>query len=235
MPMNPAHAIDAPPLHSGDRLSRAEFARRYAAHPEIKRAELIAGVVYVASPVRFTQHGKPHSDIVTWPGLYRAATPGVTGADNTTVLLDFETEVQPDALLRLEPEQGGRSRVTADDYIDGPPELLVEVAASSAAYDLHDKRQVYARNGVQEYLVLQIYEQRVDWFILREGVYTSLAPDADGILRSAIFPGLWFDPAAFWWDDLAALLGVVQRGIATPEHAAFVARLRGARLPDEDV
>ncbi len=188
----------------------------------------------MASPVRFTQHGKPHSDIVTWPGLYRAATPGVTGADNTTVLLDFETEVQPDALLRLEPEQGGRSRVTADDYIDGPPELLVEVAASSAAYDLHDKRQVYARNGVQEYLVLQIYEQRVDRFILREGVYTSLAPDADGILRSAIFPGLWFDPAAFWRDDLAVLLGVVQRGIATPEHTAFVARLRGACRPDKE-
>jgi Uma2 family endonuclease len=124
--------------------------------------------------------------------------------------------------------------VTADDYIDGPPELLVEVAASSAAYDLHDKRQIYARNGVQEYLALQIYEQRVDWFILREGVYTALAPDAAGILRSAIFPGLWFDPSAFWRDDLAALLAAVQRGIATPEHAAFVARLRNARLPDAE-
>jgi len=94
---------------------------------------------------------------------------------------------------------------------------------------------VYARNGVQAYLVLQIYAQRVDWFILREDVYTSLAPDAAGILRSEIFPGLWFDPAAFWRDDLAALPAVVQRGIAPAAHAAFVVRLRGTRLPDEDV
>lgn len=224
LPTSAVRTSDIPPLHSGDRLSRAEFERRYTADPDVKQAELIEGVVYVASPVRFAQHGRPHSDIITWLGVYRAATPGVTGADNATVRLDFENDVQPDALLRLEPQHGGRSRVTEDDYIEGSPELLVEVAASSAAYDLHDKRRAYARNGVQEYLVVQIYEQRVDWFVLREGVYVPLAATADGILCSNLFPGLWFDPAAFWRGDLAALLATVQRGTATPEHAAFVAR-----------
>src|SRR5262249_31752394 len=99
----PTQPGEVPPLNSGDRLSRAEFERRYHAHPEIKRAELVEGVVYVASPVRYSQHGEPHSDIITWLGTYRAATPGVRGGDNTTMRLDFENEIQPDGLLRLEP------------------------------------------------------------------------------------------------------------------------------------
>jgi len=219
---------ERPPLHSGDRLTRAEFARRYALHPEIKKAELIDGVVYVASPTRHRQHGKPHSLLVGWIIAYAAATPGVDFSDNATVLLDLENEHQPDALLRLEPIHGGRSRVTRDDYIEGPPDLIVEVAASSAAYDLHDKKRVYARSGVQEYLVAQAYERRVDWWELREGVFTSLPLEADGTLRSRVFPGLWLDPTALWAGDAAALLATLQRGLADPAHSAFVERLRGA-------
>src|SRR5687767_3807380 len=62
-----------PPLNSGDHLSRAEFERRYQAHPEIKKAELIEGVVYLPSPVRHDQHGHPHFNIITWLGLYCAS------------------------------------------------------------------------------------------------------------------------------------------------------------------
>lgn len=177
-------------------------------------------------PIRFEQHAEPHSWIITWLGLYIAATPGVRIDDNTTVRLDFENEVQPDALLRLEPTLGGQSHISDDDYIEGPPELLVEIAASSAAYDMHAKRRVYARSGVQEYLVMQIYERRIDWFILREGVYETLAPGTDGLFRSERFPGLWLQPASFWSGDLAALLAVLQQGLAVPEHAEFVTRLQ---------
>jgi Uma2 family endonuclease len=215
-----------PPFEFGDRLSRAEFHRRYEAHPEIKKAELIEGVVHMPSPVHNQRHSRPHSDIVTWLGVYRAATPGVQGGDNGTVLLDFENEVQPDAFLRLETALGGRSRVTADDYIEGPPELIVEIAASSVAYDLHIKRRVYQRSGVQEYLALQMYEQREDWFALRDGVYEALTPNEAGVLRSEVFPGLWFKPSAIWSGDLPALLAMLQEGLASPEHAAFVARLQ---------
>ncbi len=222
----PVPSLETPPLHAGDRLSRAEFERRYQAHPEIKKAELIEGVVYMPTPVRFEQHGRPHSDMITWLGVYRAATPGVLVGDNATVRLDFENEVQPDALLRLEPKVGGRSHVTEDDYLEGPPELVVEIATSSAAYDLHDKRRVYARSGVLEYLVVQMYEQRLDWFILREGVYETLTPDANGVLRSEAFPGLWLQPSALWAGDLAAMLAVLREGLASPEHAAFQARLQ---------
>lgn len=215
-----------PPLHAGDRLSRAEFERRYQAHPEIKKAELVEGVVYTPTPIRFEQHGRPHSDMITWLGVYRADTPGMLVGDNVTVRLDFENEVQPDALLRLEPGVGGRSHVTEDDYLEGSPELVVEIATSSAAYDLHDKRRVYARNGVLEYLVVQMYEQRLDWFVLREGVYETLTPDADGVLHSETFPGLWLQPSALWSGDLAAMLAALHEGLGSPEHAAFRTRLR---------
>ncbi|MFQ3631214.1 Uma2 family endonuclease [Roseiflexus sp.] len=215
-----------PPLQSGDRLTRAEFARRYRLHPELKKAELIDGVVYVASPVRHRQHGRPHSLLVGWIVAYAAKTPGVDFSDNATVLLDFENEHQPDALLRLEPHHGGRSRISGDDYIEGPPDLIVEIVASSAAYDLHDKKRVYARSGVREYLVAQAYEQRVDWWELCEGVLVPLPPEADGTLRSRIFPGLWLNPAALWAGDAATLLATLQQGLADPTHAAFVERLR---------
>ncbi len=223
----PVPSLVHPPLNAGDRLSRTEFERRYQAHPEIKKAELIEGVVYMPTPVRFEQHGRPHFNIITWLGVYCAGTPGIsTGGDNATIRLDFENEVQPDALLRLEPGQGGRSHVTEDDYLQGPPELIVEIAASSAAYDLHVKRRVYARNGVQEYLAVQMYEQQVDWFVLREGVYETLTPDTDDVLRSEVFPGLWLQPAALWSGDLAGMLEVLQEGLTSPEHADFLTRLQ---------
>jgi len=225
-----AAPVKPPPLNSGDRLSRAEFERRYQAHPEISKAELIEGVVYVSSPTR-AQHGDLHFDMIGWLGVYCAATPGLIGSDNATVRLDLENEPQPDVSLRLQPELGGRVRITEDDYLEGPPEFIVEVAASSASYDLHDKRRVYARNGVPEYLVAQTHEKRVDWFVLREGGYASLKPDEKGILRSEIFPGLWLQPAALWSGDLAALLAVLQEGLASPEHTAFVEQLK-ARLQE---
>jgi Uma2 family endonuclease len=222
----PAAVAEPPPLNPGDFLSRAEFERRYEAHPEIKIAELIEGVVYMPSPVRVEQQGSPPVNFFTRLGVYRAATPELEGGDNATTRLDFENEVQPDILLRLEPAVGGRSHVSDDDYLEGPPELVVEIAASSAAYDLHAKRRVYARSGVLEYLAIQMYERRIDWFILREGVYEALPVDENGILQSEIFPGLWLSTPAFWAGDLAAILSVLQEGLASPEHALFVSVLQ---------
>ena len=213
------------PLNSGDRLSRVEFERRYAAHPEIKKAELIEGVVYVSSPVRYQQHADPHFGIIGWLVAYCAATPGVKGGDNATLHLDFENEVQPDALLRLEPEVGGKSFVSDDDYLEGIPELIIEISASSASYDLHDKRRAYARNGVPEYLVLQTYEQRIDWFVLQEGVYETIEANESSLLCSQIFPGLWLKPTALWSGDIATMLAVLQEGLASPEHTTFVKKL----------
>lgn len=223
-----ALAINILPLTSGDRLTRREFERRYEAMPENFKAELIEGVVYVASPVRYASHGAPHIQLATWLGVYCAATPGVSMADNATVRIDPFNEVQPDAFLRLEPEAGGRSHITPDDYIEGSPELIVEIAASSAAYDLREKKTIYQRNGVREYLIWQIYEQHLDWFYLHQDEYELLLPDADSITRSHVFPGLHLDTTALLAGDLARVLSVLQAGIATDAHVAFRDRIRPA-------
>ncbi|MEQ9369485.1 MAG: Uma2 family endonuclease [Coleofasciculus chthonoplastes F3-SA18-01] len=223
--MSISPTVSPPPLENGDRLTRIEFERRYQEMPENKKAELIEGVVYVASPVRANRHGRPHAKIITWLGTYGVATPGVDVQDNTTVRLDADNEPQPDALLRIEPEVGGNSRISEDDYIEGAPELIVEVAASSASYDLNDKLNAYRRNGVQEYIVWQSYENRIDWFCLEEGRYVSLEPDEAGIIKSRIFPGLWLAVNALREGNLAEVLAVLQQGIQTAEHQAFVQRL----------
>jgi Uma2 family endonuclease len=214
-----------PLLERGDRLTRAEFERRYDAMPNLKKAELIEGVVYMPSPVRLDRHGNPHAHLVGWLFVYESATPGVRSADNTTVRLDETNEPQPDALLMIDPRRGGQARISTEDYVETAPELVAEVSASSASYDLHTKLGAYLRNGVREYIVWRVLDGEVDWFILRGGQYERLAPGADGILRSEIFPGLWLDATALVNDDLARVLAVIQQGVASPEHADFVTRL----------
>jgi Uma2 family endonuclease len=214
------------PLENGDRLTRDEFERRYAAMPHIKKAELIEGVVYVASPVRIKRHANPHGKIITWLGVYEAATPGVMLGDNPTVRLDLDNEPQPDALLRLERACGGQSRISEDDYIEGAPELIVEIAASSASYDLHDKLRAYRRNGVQEYLVWLVQERQFRWYVLQEGDYRPQAPQASGLLSSQVFPGLQLAVEALLSGEMQQVLTVLQRGIDSEAHQAFVSQLK---------
>ena len=210
------------PLENGDRLTRTEFERRYQAMPEPQKAELIEGRVYMASPVRII-HGQPHACIMTWLGVYHAATPGTQFADNTTVRLDTDNEPQPDALLRIE---GGQSQIDVDDYIRGAPELIVEIAASTASYDLQEKLQVYRRNGVQEYLVWQVSDRIFDWFRLREGEYIKLQPDENKFIKSEVFPGLWLPLDSLLNYDLAGVLKIVQQGLDTIEHQDFVEKIK---------
>jgi Uma2 family endonuclease len=222
---SPPSKLDVPPLENGDRLTRPDFEQRYTAMPQDQKAELIEGSVYMASPVRTSHHARPHAQVLAWLTAYWVATPGTDLGIEPTVRLDADNEPQPDALLRLEPTNGGRSRITADDYIEGAPELIVEIAASSAAYDLYEKKNAYRRNGVKEYLVWRVYDRAVDWFLWEAGAYVDLNADADGISRSRIFPGLWLDRAALLASDMPQVLARLQRGIASPEHQAFVAQL----------
>jgi Uma2 family endonuclease len=228
-PVDPGGArTSVPPLENGDRLTRAEFERRYEAMPDLKKAELIEGEVYVGSPVRHRQHGKPHSQLNGWLSVYMSGTPGVEAGDNGSIRLDLDNVPQPDAYLMIEPERGGQARISEDDYIEGAPELVAEIAASSVSYDLGRKLHAYRRNGVKEYIVWRVQDREVDWFVLREGRYEPLTPGADGVLRSEAFPGLWLDPAALLRGDLASVLATVREGLNSPEHAAFVAGLRRA-------
>jgi Uma2 family endonuclease len=224
----PLRSTNLPHLESGDRLTRAEFERRYKVTPEGFKAELVEGVVYVASPVRVL-HGSPHFKLITWLGVYSTATPGLSGADNATTRLDLDNEPQPDVLLRL--DHGGTSTISADGYVEGAPELVAEIATSSSAIDLGDKKNAYRRNGVQEYLVWQTFENRLSWFRLEEEAYVSIAPAPDGIIRSTVFPGLWLEVAALLDGQMMTVLNTLQAGLTTPEHQAFVQSL-AERSPD---
>ena len=215
--------LTIPPLESGDKLTRTEFERRYQAMADVKKAELIEGVVYVASPLRLKSHGEPHAYIIGWLATYKAATPGVGLADNTTVRLDADNEPQPDALLRL--ETNGQSCISDDDYVEGAPELIVEIAASSASYDLHEKLKVYRRNQVQEYLVWRVYDCQFDWFRLNKGEYIQLEPNINGIIVSQVFPGLWLDKTALLTGNLAKVLTVVQQGLVSQDYQIFKQQL----------
>jgi Uma2 family endonuclease len=193
--------------------------------PNVKKAELIEGVVYMPSPVRQRRHSHPHTRLITWLGTYEMDTPGVETGDNGTIRLDLDNEPQPDAFLFIKPEHGGQVRISEDDYIEGAPELVAEVVSSSASYDLGSKLQAYRRNGVREYVVWRVLDSQVDSFVNHDGRFELMAADPDGIIRSTVFPGLWLDPAALTGGNATALKLVLQQGLNSPEHAAFVARL----------
>ncbi len=221
----PRLAAAIPPLEAGDRLTRSEFERRYKAMPHINKAELIEGVVYMPSPVRFRKHSEPHQYMVTVLGVYVAYTVGVRAGDNATVRLDWDNEPQPDISLLIDPQFGGRTSISEDDYLEGGPELLVEIASSTASYDLHDKFKAYRRNGVQEYIVWRVDEGEIDWFRLEAEVYVRMQPDARGIIRSQVFPGLWLNIRALLDEQLDKVLADLQKGLKSKEHSTFVKRL----------
>ena len=195
------------------------------AMPHLRKAELIEGVVYVPAARGFRSHGQPHGNLIIWLGNYKVATPGIELGIEPTVRLDLDNEPQPDVVLLIEEQAGGQARLSEDDYIEGAPELVAEIAASSAAIDLGDKKRAYRRNGIREYIVWQVFEQRLDWFSLQEGEYIPLSVDQDGVIRSQVFPGLWLAVADVLTGNMGRVLAVLQSGLAAPEHTAFVQQL----------
>jgi Uma2 family endonuclease len=220
-----ALGVEIPPLRDGDRLTRAEFERRWDAMPEVTKAELIDGVVHMPAALSI-DHGAPHFDLSGWLWMYRILTPGVGGADNTSIRFDDDNMLQPDALLRILETHTGQCRVRTDRYLEGGPELIAEISNTTTDEDLGAKRNLYRRFGVQEYIVWRVTARAVDWFTLRGGYYFPLEPGADSVIRSEVFPGLWLDPAALVAGNAARLLAVAQLGHGSPEHCAFIADLQ---------
>ncbi len=221
-------AIALPPtLHEGDRLDSAEFLHRWEAMPDLKHAELIDGVVFLSSPVS-RDHGDTHFDLNGWLFVYRNHTPGCEASNDATWVMGTKDTPQPDIMLRILPASGGQSGETGK-YFAGAPELIVEVSGSSLSRDLGIKLDLFRRVGVREYLTVQLNPRKIVWRELADGSYRDIRPDADAILRSRVFPGLWLDPEALW---NGTLLPALERGLASPEHAAFVERLASARLAE---
>ena len=213
------------PLEPGDHLTRVEFERRYSAMPWLKKAELIKGVVYVPSPVS-NDHSSPHFRLIAWLGNYEGTTPGVEGGDNATIRFDDDNEPQPDVLLRLLPECGGRSHIDDEGYVVGPPELVAEVAMSSASYDLHSKLQVYRRQGVREYLVWRVRDAEIDWFRLRGGSYVRLPKSRESVYKSGVFPGLWLDVPAMLNGQKRQVKATAELGLASAAYLRFAGALQ---------
>ena len=214
-----------PRLENGDQLTSREFLRRYSAMPEVKKAELVNGIVHMSLPVRTDKHSDPDHLLQGWLFTYAVATPGTRGSTNGTVRLSPDDVPQPDASLRLLPECGGRARVDEKGYLTGPPELVVEISASSAALDVNDKLTACRRAGVREYLVWRTEDECVDWWELIEDEYRHLPEQPDGSIRSRVFPGLWLHPDALLDFDAGRLMTILREGLASAEHAAFVAEL----------
>ena len=217
--------IAVPPLEPGDHLSRDEFERRYEAMPDLTRAELLEGVVYMPAATRAHYHSRPHQMIAGLLLVYDANTPGTVSFDAPSVRMDLDNMPQPDQVLVVLPECGGQSKVSADDYIEDAPELAWEISASSASYDLNVKLRVYRRNGVKEYVVWRVLDEAVDWFVLRGSDYVRQLPGSDGLLKSEQFPGLWVNPEHLVRKDVESVLKTLDRGLDSAEHKAFVDRL----------
>ncbi len=214
-----------PPLIAGARLTRDEFERRYEAMPHLKKAELIEGFVYTEPSVKHREHGDPHAIIAGLLGIYFIHTSGTESSNSGTVRLDLENEPQPDCFLRIEEKCGGQSSIDEDDYLEGAPELIAEIAPDSYSYDLHAKKRVYRRHGVREYIVWRSRDQAIDWFELDRGRYVRVEPDDDGIIESKVFPGLRLAVTSLLSGDYAAALRELQSGLASAKHKAFVAAL----------
>jgi Uma2 family endonuclease len=224
----PRVASSIPSLESGDHLDQATFHERYTAMPPGFRAELIGGIVIVSSPLR-PEHGEYHALIMGWLTSYWGATPGTRARDNATAILGEQSEPQPDAVLIIEPAYGGQTGFSTDGYATGPPELIVEVASSSESIDLNAKRRDYEQAGVLEYVVIVIRQQLIRWFRLQEGQYHEVAAGADGMFKSAVFPGLWLDVEALLQLDVSKVLEALRMGLLTQEHEAFVRQLQARR------
>jgi Uma2 family endonuclease len=225
-PTPPSPAL--PPLIEGQRLDQPTFHARYAAMPSETRAELINGVVCMASPL-FVPHSRAQVAALVWLSYYAETTPGVEALDNASTILGPRGEAQPDLQLRVLPEHGGRTQPDPK-VVRGAPELVVEVAHSSRYKDFGPKFEDYEHAYVLEYAVVALEPDEVVWHVLQDGRLTSVLPDADGLYRSRVFPGLWLDPQALLAGDTRRLREVVDLGVATPEHAAFVAQLAAARI-----
>ena len=212
--------VAAPYLHAGDNMTRDKFLRIWNKLPNLKRAELIGGIVYIMSSPLSIEHGDMDNNMGVWIGNYRIATPGCASGNNASALL-LDDCPQPDLNLRVKPEFGGKSRVQKK-LLAGPAELLIEVCLSSASLDLHQKFDLYEEAGVPEYLVVILKKKQIRWHRLVNGKYKLLAPDAEGVYRSHVFPGLWLDSVALFKDDMAKVLATLNDGLAADEHQQFV-------------
>lgn len=218
------------PADDAELMTRDEFELQYPAAPELQKAELIEGRACLQPPEEAREHADLQSRLSAWLNAYAVGTEGVEHIAGRRVRLDRHNEPQPDGLLRIYPSRGGQTRTGQDGWIEGPPELITEISASSAGHPLHGKLEAYRRNGVREYVIWIAFEAEILWFRLDREQYVPVRRDASGLYKSEVFPGLWLDPEWLIDGEVTKALRTLRQGLSTLEHAAFVARLANAAI-----
>ena len=213
-----------PPV-DGDCLSVNEFLRRYLPYRRHLKAELINGLVSLNRGVRADLEDLSNSVIQSWVRSYAGLTPGTRMDVNTIVILAWDTVPQPNIVLRVLSENGGKSRMTDGGTLKDAPELMVDFTTSHQTFDIRDKLGAFRRHGVAEYLVWWANDQKLDWFCLEQGKYALNLPDSNGVLTSPSFPGLRLNLSALLNRNSAAVMATLRRSLESSEHAGFVARL----------
>ncbi|MFN7925358.1 MAG: Uma2 family endonuclease [Bryobacteraceae bacterium] len=202
-----------------------EFLRRWESLPDLRYAELIEGVVFLASPLS-NDHSSAQYGVTGWLFTYTNRTPGTGGGNELTWVMGAKNVPQPDVHACILPECGGQSGLTPEDYGAGAPELIVEITGSSRSRDLGVKKELYRSVGVKEYLTVELHPRKITWRELVRGQYRDLVPGTDGIIRSRVFPGLWLRPVDVW---NGKIVDALELGLKSPEHAAFVKLLESRR------
>jgi Uma2 family endonuclease len=226
---DPSPAVTEPFLYDGQRLDQPTFHELYLKTSERFRAELIDGVVHLRNGRVSSRHGQSHSALIGFLFQFSLDTPGTRAMGRVTVIFGPKSELEPDIMLLIGRDSGGRMQTNPEGILVGTAELVIEIGDDTLEIDLNAKKADYERAGANEYLVLDVPNRRFRWFVNRGGRFETLPRDEDGLYRSPTFPGLWLDPEAFLRDDGLAVMATLRRGLESPQHADFVERLRQNR------
>jgi hypothetical protein len=215
-----------PPFENGDRLDQKTFHDLYERTPFRFRAELVDGIVYLKIPKPVRLRRRPRLSLSVWLGAYEAETEGVQIAMHATNILIDRNETHPYQTVIVDPALGGRTSINADDFVEGGAELLVEIAERSCSLPYHKKFEQYQKANVREYIIVNLESRNFNWFTNTANGFQPIKPNADGIMKSRVLPGLWLDREATLNDNNKRVRAVLDSGLASPEHAKFVTKLQ---------
>jgi Uma2 family endonuclease len=172
----------------GEMITFEEF---YEIIPEGIKADLIDGKIIRDSPA-VPRHGRVTGWVLRLLGNFvEALDLGEVLTAPTTVRLSQYQGPEPDVFFVSKP----RLSMVGEKYVDGPPDLCVEVISkTSRRRDRGRKSVLYADHGVREYWIIDPLLNEVEFFENQSGAWRTILPDAQGRLCSKVLHGFWLKP-----------------------------------------
>ena len=171
----------------------------YALVPDRQKADLLDGVIYVASPD--TYHGDQYTNFLArlLAGFCEARDLGKVFGSRFAFRLSPHRCPEPDVAVVL----ASRLHLVDDHGMTGGPDVAVEVVSrDSRTRDYRDKRRIYEESGVSEYWLVDPIKGRADFLVLEAGKYQSAVLDDGSIFRSRVLPGFFLDGRWLFGEDL---------------------------------